>query len=168
MPLALRAGSGAARTIIPHIAETARRCLFKRWPDIDILAGSRAHGIRGGQYRIAAPQLAARTPPLHPAPMFAVTEAEAAAIRAAFEQGGEIAAAVGLRRLFPGVADNAEARECARSIAAWKPLTVSGRSGAGEDLDCAEGLRREPISSCLRTVAASSSSRVRARSRADW
>ena len=48
----------------------------------------------------------------------------AAAIRTAFEQGGEFAAAVELRRLFPGVTDNAEARECARTIAAWRPLPV--------------------------------------------
>jgi hypothetical protein len=34
--------------------------------------------------------------------MFTVSEAEAAAIRAAFEQGGEFSAAVELRRLFPG------------------------------------------------------------------
>ena len=56
--------------------------------------------------------------------MFAVTEAEAAAIRTAFDQGGEFAAAVELRRLFPGVTDNAEARECARTIATWKPLPL--------------------------------------------
>ena len=56
--------------------------------------------------------------------MFAVTEAEAAAIRAAFEQGGEFAAAIELRRLFPGIDSNAEARECARTIAAWKPLPL--------------------------------------------
>jgi len=56
--------------------------------------------------------------------MFAVTEAEAAAIRTAFDQGGEFAAAVELRRLFPGVTDNAEARECARTIAAWTPVPV--------------------------------------------
>ena len=56
--------------------------------------------------------------------MFSVSEVEAAAIRAAFEQGGEFAAAVELRRLFPGVTDNAEARECARTIATWKPLAV--------------------------------------------
>jgi hypothetical protein len=54
--------------------------------------------------------------------MFVVTEAEAAAIRAAFERRGEFAAAVELRRLFPGVTDTAQARECARAIAAWKPL----------------------------------------------
>jgi hypothetical protein len=34
------------------------------------------------------PQLAAYTPPSHTAPMFTVTEAEAAAIRTAFDQGG--------------------------------------------------------------------------------
>jgi hypothetical protein len=59
--------------------------------------------------------------------MFAVTEAEAAAIRTTFEQGGEYAAAVVLRRLFPGVTENAEAGECACTIAAWKPLPVRVR-----------------------------------------
>jgi hypothetical protein len=39
--------------------------------------------------------------------MFVVTEAEAAAIRAVYQQRGEFAAAVELRRLFPGIADNA-------------------------------------------------------------
>jgi hypothetical protein len=53
--------------------------------------------------------------------MFVVTEAEAAAIRTAFDRGGEFSAALELRRLFPGVTDNA-ARECARTIAGWKPL----------------------------------------------
>jgi hypothetical protein len=53
--------------------------------------------------------------------MFVVTEAEAAAIRAAFEQRGELSAAVELRRLFP-VTDTAQARACARTIADWKPL----------------------------------------------
>lgn len=33
-----------------------------------------------------------------------------------------MSAAVELRRLFPGVTDNAQARECARVIAGWKPL----------------------------------------------
>jgi hypothetical protein len=56
--------------------------------------------------------------------MFVVSEAEAAAIRAIFEQRGEFAAAVELRRLFPGVLDNADARECARAIAGWRPLPV--------------------------------------------
>ncbi len=43
--------------------------------------------------------------------MFVVSEAEAAAIRTAFDQGGELSAAVELRRLFPGVTDTAQARE---------------------------------------------------------
>jgi hypothetical protein len=44
----------------------------------------------------------------HAAAIFAVTEAEAAAIRAVFEQQGELSAAIELRRLFPGVTDNAK------------------------------------------------------------
>jgi hypothetical protein len=56
--------------------------------------------------------------------MFVVTEADAARIRAAFERGGEFTAAIELRRLFPGIEDNAEARRCARTIAGWKPLAV--------------------------------------------
>jgi hypothetical protein len=54
--------------------------------------------------------------------MFVVTEADTAAIRAVFEQRGEFAAAVELRRRFPGITDNVQARECARTIAGWKPL----------------------------------------------
>jgi hypothetical protein len=53
--------------------------------------------------------------------MFVVTEADTAAIRAVYQQRGEFAAAVELRRRFPGITDNAQARECARSIASWKP-----------------------------------------------
>jgi hypothetical protein len=41
-----------------------------------------------------------------------VTEADAAAIRAAFDRGGELSAAVELRRLFPTITDAAEARLC--------------------------------------------------------
>jgi hypothetical protein len=63
----------------------------------------------------------------HAAAMFVVTEAEAAAIRAVFEQQGEQSAAIELRQLFPAVIDNAQARECARTIAGWKPLPVPPR-----------------------------------------
>ena len=63
----------------------------------------------------------------HPVGMFVVTEEEAAAIRAAFDQGGELAGAVELRRLFPGITDNAQARACARTIAGWKPLKLPPR-----------------------------------------
>jgi hypothetical protein len=60
--------------------------------------------------------------------MFVVTEAEAAAIRAVYEQRGEFSAAVELRRLCPGITDTAQARACARTIAGWKPLSVPPRS----------------------------------------
>jgi hypothetical protein len=56
--------------------------------------------------------------------MFVVTEAEAAAIRAVYQQRGKFAAAIELRQRFPGITDNAEARECARTIAGWKPLPL--------------------------------------------
>ena len=58
----------------------------------------------------------------HPPGMFCVTETEAAAIRTAYEQDGELSAAIELRQLFRGITDNAKARECARTIAGWAPL----------------------------------------------
>jgi len=56
--------------------------------------------------------------------MFVVSESDAAAIRTAYEQEGELSAAIEFRRLFPGITDNAKARECARTIAGWQPLPV--------------------------------------------
>jgi hypothetical protein len=55
--------------------------------------------------------------------MFIVTEADAAAIRAVYQQRGEFAAAVELRQRFPST-DNTQARECARTIAGWNPLRL--------------------------------------------
>jgi hypothetical protein len=49
--------------------------------------------------------------------MFVISEATAAAIRTAFEQQSELSAAIELRRLFPAITDNVQARECARVIA---------------------------------------------------
>jgi hypothetical protein len=57
--------------------------------------------------------------------MFLVSEADTAAIRAIFEQEGELSAAIEVRRLFPGITDNTEARACARTIAGWKPLPAA-------------------------------------------
>jgi hypothetical protein len=58
--------------------------------------------------------------------MFVISETEAAAIGDAFDQGGELSAAVDLRRLFPGT-DTAQARSFARTIAGWTPLPVAPR-----------------------------------------
>ena len=69
-------------------------------------------------------QLAGADLPSHALVMFVVTDADAAAIRTAFDQGGEFSAAVELRRRFPGIPDNVHAREFARDIAAWKPLPL--------------------------------------------
>lgn len=57
--------------------------------------------------------------------MFIVTEVDAAAIRVAFDQAGELSAAVELRRRFPGITDNAQAQACAgpSPVGGWAPLT---------------------------------------------
>jgi hypothetical protein len=57
--------------------------------------------------------------------MFVVSEEAATAIRTFFEQEGELSAAIEVRRWFPGITDNAQARECARTIAGWKPLPAA-------------------------------------------
>jgi hypothetical protein len=54
--------------------------------------------------------------------MFAVDEATAEAIRTAMRDGGELSAMVELRRHFPLITDNEQARRCVRTIAPWKPL----------------------------------------------
>jgi hypothetical protein len=54
--------------------------------------------------------------------MFSVDEISAEAIRRAFNESGELAAVVELRRLFPGIVDNEQAALCARTIAGWGPL----------------------------------------------
>lgn len=56
----------------------------------------------------------------HALGMFLVTEAAADAIRAIFNQEGELSAAIELRRRFPGITDNAKARAYVRTIAGWK------------------------------------------------
>ena len=83
--------------------------------------------------RIVRQPLAGHDPSPHAPWMFVVTEAEAAAIRAVFEQSCEFSAAIELRRLFPAVTDTAQARACARTIAGWKPLPVPLRSGKRRD-----------------------------------
>jgi hypothetical protein len=60
--------------------------------------------------------------------MFVVTEADAAAIRDIFEREGELSAAIEVRRRFPGITDNALAREHARTIAEWTPVSPAEAS----------------------------------------
>jgi hypothetical protein len=64
--------------------------------------------------------------------MFTVDEPTAEAIRRAVEDGGELAGAVELRRHFPLINDNENARRCVRVITAWTapadlPRTVGKR-----------------------------------------
>jgi hypothetical protein len=73
---------------------------------------------------IIAILLAVRGSPRHASGMLVVSETDADMIRSAFRQGGELSAAIELRRLFPGIQDNQQARDCARAIAGWKPLVI--------------------------------------------
>ena len=60
--------------------------------------------------------------------MFVVTEADATAIiRAAFDRGGELAAAVELRRLFPGITDNTRAGGMCQSYLRLEAAYFTGR-----------------------------------------
>ena len=61
--------------------------------------------------------------------MFVVTDADAAAIRAAFEQRGEFAA-VELRRRFPGITDNAKAQECLHHRELEAAAAAAGKADA--------------------------------------
>jgi hypothetical protein len=60
--------------------------------------------------------------------MFCVDEQTAEAIRKAYDQDGEFSAVVELRRRFPGMTDNENARRCVRAIAGWKPLPPRKRN----------------------------------------
>jgi hypothetical protein len=67
--------------------------------------------------------------------MFIVSESDAAAIRTAFEQDGELSAAIELRRRFPGITDNAQALAQARIIAGWRPLPAKPQRSGGDHKD---------------------------------
>jgi len=58
--------------------------------------------------------------------MFAVDDATAGAIRRVYEDSGELAAIVELRRHFPLFENSEHARSCVRSIASWKPILPKG------------------------------------------
>jgi hypothetical protein len=72
--------------------------------------------------------------------MFALDENQAARIRAAYDDGGELSAAVELRRIFPGV-DMEHARRCVTAIAGWQPLPPRPRPSA-EVIPLRPGKRR--------------------------
>ncbi len=57
--------------------------------------------------------------------MFMASEADAAAIRAAFHEEGELSAIIELRQRFPGITGHAQARACVRTIAGWQPAPAT-------------------------------------------
>jgi hypothetical protein len=56
--------------------------------------------------------------------MFTVDEPTAEAIRRAFEDGGELAGVIELRRHFALIADNANARRCVQTSPGGRPLLI--------------------------------------------
>lgn len=66
--------------------------------------------------------------------MFVVDEATAAAIRRAYHEGGELSGIVELRRHFPLITDNANARLCVRSIVGWAPQPVAEEACTGQSI----------------------------------
>ena len=92
------------------MAEVALPCLQLRMePEARVASWEHEALVCGGRER-------------HARCVFCVTEAEAAAIRAVYLGEGELTAAIELRRLFPSIPDNAQARVHARMIAGWQPL----------------------------------------------
>jgi hypothetical protein len=59
--------------------------------------------------------------------MFVVDEETATAIRRAWDEGGELAGVVELRRHFPLITDNEQARRCGRAIVGWGQRLASDR-----------------------------------------
>lgn len=59
---------------------------------------------------------------IHASTMFAIDDATVVIVRHAFDEHGELAAAVELRRHFPGIGDLAWAREVVRIILRWQPI----------------------------------------------
>ena len=72
--------------------------------------------------------------------MFTVDEPTAEAIRRAVEDGGELSGVVELRRHFPLITDNVQARRCVQVIAGWKPLPID----PGAPANTAARARRKP------------------------
>jgi hypothetical protein len=65
--------------------------------------------------------------------MFTVDEPTAEAIRRAYDDGGELAGVVELRRHCPLITDNANARRCVRVIAGWTPPANPSRAAGGRE-----------------------------------
>jgi hypothetical protein len=60
----------------------------------------------------------------HASGMFAIDDATVAAVRQAFEDAGEFAAVMELRRRYAGIGDLAHARRIVRIVLAWQPVSA--------------------------------------------
>jgi hypothetical protein len=101
------------------------------WPSVTIphRADSRQADILGagadGRRDHLRATLAAPDPRRDRRGMFSISDADVAAIVDASERGGGLSAKIEVRRLFPGIPENAEALWAAMNIAGWEALLVS-------------------------------------------
>lgn len=127
--------SSPAKTLVSTTQEPAKPFIVieapRPWQTVQ-RAPTRPTSSSAQIVRASTPLAHRGTRPHAPDRMFCVSEVEATAIRTAYEQKGELAAAIEVRRLFPGITDNANARTCARVIAGWKPLPA-GEAPVGDD-----------------------------------
>jgi hypothetical protein len=95
---------------------------------------------RGGTPRAAVtmrlfPVLPVWSAASHISRMFIVDEASVEAVRRSFAESGELAAAVELRRRFPGINDLAHARKLVRVLLSWRPRGQPSLPAAGCELE---------------------------------
>lgn len=81
--------------------------------------------------------------------MFMVSDTQANEIRAAYARGGELLAAVEVRRLFPGITDTANALACARTIAGWAPPPPPSEADRQVEALYREGVKMREIAKRL-------------------
>jgi hypothetical protein len=93
-------------------------------PSAEAILAARVRAALRAAFSFAAERLPGAAPAAIYPTMFVVTEADATAIRAIYEQEGELSAAIEVRRRFPGIVDNEKARQCARTIAGWTPRPI--------------------------------------------
>ena len=87
--------------------------------------------------------------------MFVVDPAATDAIHQAFNEDGELAAIVELRRHFPLLTDNEHAQTCVHAIAGWRPVVTPLTTQLAKDLICASRVRlsrRQIVSPHVRTA----------------
>jgi hypothetical protein len=115
----------------PHLGTCTETASWHEAPSLPLHVQRRRDR---GRREIPGGQNPARRDPHRHAPgMFVVSEKDVTGIRTAFDRGGELSAAIELRRLFPGIIDNEQAGTLARTIAGGKSARFAVADGRAND-----------------------------------